>query len=97
VVEFLQKNLSHAKIELNKREAGFRLDIAIKTPTGEKIVIECDGASFHSSLEAYGRDIFRQQMIEQRCGYVFHRIRSTNWWIDQKNEEKKLLEFLRRH
>lgn len=82
-------------IELNKQEAGFRLDIAILTKAGNKIAIECDGASYHGTNQDYAWDIFRQKRIEDNCGYIFHRIWSTNWRIDQDKEIIKLTNFLR--
>ena len=64
VVDELNKILPDLKIELQKWVAWFRLDIAIETPTGKKIAIECDWANYHSSEEAYAWDIFRTSVSE---------------------------------
>ena len=75
---------------------GFRIDIVYDCglPNVPKIAIECDGAKYHSSKEAYLYDIHRQKIIESQ-GFVFHRIWSTNWWKDYKKEEDKLVRFIR--
>ena len=60
-----------------------------------RIAIECDGASYHSSNEAYAWDMFRQKHLET-YGFKFHRIWSTNWWHDPEEETRKLVEFINR-
>ncbi len=77
--------------------AGFRIDIVFdsKKPNVPKIAIECDGAKYHSSQEAYLYDRHRQKILE-RHGFVFHRIWSTNWWRNQKRELTKLIEFIKK-
>ena len=74
---------------------GFRIDIVYKSPIAgvPMIAIECDGAKYHSSNEAYLYDIHRQKILEKQ-GFVFHRIWSTNWWRSPKMEMKRLLKFI---
>jgi hypothetical protein len=60
-----------------------------------KIAIECDGAKYHSSREAYLHDIHRQKILENH-GFVFHRIWSTNWWRNPQKETKRSIEFIRK-
>lgn len=76
--------------------AGFRIDIVYdpKTVGVPKIAIECDGAKYHSSQEAYLYDIHRQKTLEKH-GFVFHRIWSTNWWRNTSKESSKLIEFIK--
>jgi very-short-patch-repair endonuclease len=76
--------------------AGFRIDMVYDTKhIGlPKIAIECDGASYHSSQEAYLHDSHRQKILEGH-GFVFHRIWSTNWWRNPQKETKKLVEFIK--
>ncbi|MCX6335617.1 MAG: GreA/GreB family elongation factor [Bacteroidia bacterium] len=57
------------------------------------IAIECDGASYHSSNEAYLWDTFRQKQLEN-YGLKFFRIWSTNWWLNPKKELSKILAFI---
>ncbi len=54
------------------------------------LAVECDGASYHSSDEAHGWDMYRQKMLE-RMGFKFHRIWSTDWWVDNQREIEKLI------
>jgi len=57
--------------------------------TGKPIIaIECDGAKYHSSNEAYAWDMFRQSRLEEQ-GFIFYRIWSTNWWYSSEKELKK--------
>ncbi|WP_417355358.1 AAA domain-containing protein [Flavobacterium sp.] len=76
--------------------AGFRIDLVYDT--GQiglpKIAIECDGAQYHSSQEAYLHDRHRQKILEAH-GFVFHRIWSTNWWRNPQKETQKLVEFIK--
>ncbi len=75
--------------------AGFRIDLVFdhKIPNVPKIAIECDGAKYHSSEEAYLYDRHRQKILESH-GFVFHRIWSTNWWRNPNREIKKMLNFI---
>lgn len=77
--------------------AGFRIDIVydpqvIGIP---KVAIECDGAKYHSSNEAYLYDRHRQKILENH-GFVFHRIWSTNWWRNSSREKSKLIDFIKK-
>lgn len=76
--------------------AGFRIDLVYDSKNSNipKIAIECDGAAYHSSQEAYLHDRHRQKMLEGH-GFVFHRIWSTNWWRNPKRETKKLVAFIK--
>lgn len=76
--------------------AGFRIDIVFdsKVPGKPRIAVECDGANYHFSHEAYLHDIYRQKILEKH-GFVFHRIWSTNWWRNSKRETDKLVSFIK--
>lgn len=68
--------------------SGFRIDFAVPHPTepGRMLLaIEADGASYHSSATARDRDRLRQQVLE-RLGWRFHRIWSTDWFLDPDTE-----------
>lgn len=96
VYEALTEHFDENKIIPQLQFAGFRIDIVYDTKhIGlPKIAIECDGAEYHSSQEAYLHDRHRQKILEEH-GFVFHRIWSTNWWRNTKKETKKLVEFIR--
>ena len=55
------------------------------------MIIECDGATYHGSTEAYAYDYFRMKQLQEN-GYVVHKIWSTNWWDEEeyKYEIEKL-------
>lgn len=98
VVDCLLNNgIPKDRIELQHKCGGFRIDIVLKSiKSGKPVVaIECDGASFHSSNEAYMWDVFRQKQLEG-YGFKFYRIWSTNWWQKQDSEIKQLLDFIRK-
>ncbi|QRM87892.1 AAA family ATPase [Lacinutrix sp. WUR7] len=96
VYEALTKHFDEKNIIPQLQFAGFRIDMVYDTKhIGlPKIAIECDGASYHSSQEAYLHDSHRQKILEGH-GFVFHRIWSTNWWRNPQKETKKLVEFIR--
>ena len=95
VYQALIENFDESKIFPQFQFAGFRIDLVYDTKRSglPKIAIECDGATYHSSHEAYLHDSHRQKILEGN-GFIFHRIWSTNWWRNQKRETKKLVDFI---
>lgn len=80
--------------------AGFFIDLAVRNPDrpGEFLAgIECDGATYHSSVSARDRDRIRQDILES-LGWRgrIYRIWSTDWFYDPRNETNKLIDFLER-
>lgn len=84
------------KITPQLKFGGFRIDIVYnpKIQGKPKIAIECDGAKYHSSKEAYLYDLHRQKILEEN-GFVFHRIWSINWFRNPKRETQRLVEFIK--
>ena len=69
-----------------------RIDFAAQHPTqpGRMVLaIEADGASYHSADNARDRDRLRQEHLE-RLGWRFHRIWSTEWFLDPDTEIAKV-------
>lgn len=97
VYEALTEHFDENNIIPQLQFAGFRIDMVYDTKhIGlPKIAIECDGAAYHSSQEAYLHDRHRQKILEEH-GFVFHRIWSTNWWRNPQKETQKLVEFIKR-
>lgn len=95
VYERLIQVLEKKHIILQYKVGGFRIDMVIdfNIQGVPKIAIECDGAKYHSSNQAYLYDMHRQRILESQ-GFVFHRIWGTNWWRNQKVECQKLLKFI---
>ena len=74
--------------------AGYRIDLAIIDKDNANryiLAIECDGATYHSSLLARDRDRLRQEVLEG-LGWKFHRIWSTDWYHVNKTAKQRLLE-----
>jgi very-short-patch-repair endonuclease len=96
VYQSLADYLGAEKLIPQLKFAGFRIDIVYdpKIIGVPKIAIECDGAKYHSSREAYLYDRHRQKILESH-GFVFHRIWSTNWWRNSSRETTKLVDFIK--
>jgi very-short-patch-repair endonuclease len=74
--------------------SGYYLDLAVRDPlhAGRYILaVECDGASYHCSLTARDRDRMRQGVLEG-LGWKFHRIWSTDWFRNRKDQSVRLKE-----
>jgi very-short-patch-repair endonuclease len=75
----------------------FRIDLAAVHPTERGrfvLAIECDGASYHSSYTARDRDRLRQQQLES-LGWRFHRIWSTDWFLNKSSEVSRVVDAFR--
>lgn len=71
---------------------GFRIDLGVRHPDrpGRYLAaVECDGATYHSSLWARERDRHRQTILEG-LGWRFHRIWSTDWFHNRAQEIQRL-------
>lgn len=69
----------------------YRIDLVAmhpQKPGRPVLAIECDGASYHSSATARDRDRLRQDHL-QRLGWYFHRIWSTDWFYNRKEETER--------
>jgi len=56
---------------------GYRIDLVIEGLKG-RIAVECDGDSWHGP-EQYEQDIYRERILK-RCGWIFWRIRGSNFY-----------------
>ena len=77
--------------------SGFKIDLGIKHKKykyGFLAGIECDGATYHSSVSARDSDIVRQKVLESR-GWNIYRIWSTDWFDNPHAELKKLDSYLK--
>lgn len=95
VYYLLAEKVGQERLQQQYPIGGFRIDLVVKSKvTGKPIIaIECDGAKYHSSNEAYAWDMFRQSRLEEQ-GFTFYRIWSTNWWYSSEKELKKLVAFI---
>jgi len=72
--------------------AKYRIDFAAQHPEqpGRMVLaIEADGASYHSAEAARDRDRLREEHL-RRLGWQFHRLWSTDWFLDPDAEVAKL-------
>jgi very-short-patch-repair endonuclease len=95
VFDYLVEYLGHKRIKTQYHCGGFRIDIVIEPviPDYPKIAIECDGAAYHCSPEAFAWDTFRQKQLEAN-GFIFYRIWSANWWENTEVEVQSLINFI---
>lgn len=97
VIEALLEHIPANRIITQFKLGGFRLDIVILNTENEPcVVIECDGKTYHKSAVAHRYDLHRQQILE-RYGLHVHRIWSTNWWRNSKQEVSNTLDFIKKH
>ncbi|MFW6002474.1 MAG: AAA domain-containing protein [archaeon] len=96
VFDYLTDYITEDRIIPQYEFGGFRIDFVIKSQkTGAPfIAIECDGAQYHDSEEAYAHDMYRQKIIEKEGGFHFYRIWSTNWWPEPRKEVESLVQFI---
>ena len=52
--------------------------------------IECDGATYHSTPSARDRDRLRQDILEDKLGWIIERVWSTDWFRDPDAELERL-------
>lgn len=72
--------------------AGYFVDIGIRHqnwPHGFVLGVECDGATYHSAKSARDRDRLRQEILEG-LGWKLHRIWSTDWFNNSRQEAERL-------
>ena len=85
------------KVDYQVGSEGFLIDLAVRDPSREGayiLAIECDGARYHSSYWARERDRMRQTLLEAK-GWTFHRIWSTDWFVNPESETKRAVEAIR--
>ena len=73
---------------------GFFIDIAVVDPErrGRYLIgVECDGATYHSSLAARDRDRIRASVL-RGLGWKLHRIWSTDWFANTDRELRRTVE-----
>ncbi|WP_196222588.1 AAA domain-containing protein [Micromonospora sp. CP22] len=73
--------------------SGYRIDLALAHPDqpGRMVLaVETDGHAYHQAHSARDRDRLRQQHLE-RLGWKFHRIWSTDWYVDPEGQTARLV------
>ena len=67
----------------------YRLDFVVENNQNQKIVIECDGDSFHGP-EQFEKDLERQTVLE-RCGWKFVRIRASEFYYNKQEAITRII------
>jgi len=94
VFDSLTMHLGKERVIMNYPFGGFRIGFVILSTDGSQpiLAIECDGASYHASEEAYMHDLYRRKLIEEEMGVPYYRTWSTNWWVDPDKEVNRIVE-----
>lgn len=97
VYQLLVQHFSPEEVTLQFSIAGLLVDLVYQDAGGHypPVAIECDGAWYPSSEEAYAHDLHRQQILEQQ-GFLFYRIWSTDWWRNHERELQRLIAFIKK-
>ena len=94
VYDYLQDYISPGRIVPQFKLGGFRVDFMIVDEQSRpKIAIECDGAQWHSGVQAYAYDLHRQRILESQ-GLNVCRIWSKTWFPDPDKEVLKVVRFI---
>ncbi|MFH1010472.1 MAG: AAA domain-containing protein [bacterium] len=83
-LELLRKNFC---IKPQFKVAGKRIDLVVEGGQA-RLAVECDGDEFHG-IDQYEQDMQRQRMLE-RCGWVFFRVRESQFIADTEAALKDL-------
>ena len=90
VAEYLGKN--GITITPQYRVGHYMIDLAVRYVGGASIAIECDGDRYHTD-ETHQADMMRQKVLE-RAGWIFFRIRGTEFYSDRVSTMQKTLQYL---
>ena len=71
--------------------ANYRIDLVVEGMKG-RLAVECDGDEWHGP-DRYESDMARQRELE-RCGWVFWRVRGSDFYRDSANALQELWETL---
>ena len=95
VGNFLREN--HFKFATQVGVEGFRIDLVVYDRGNSSRIlagVECDGARYHSSMDARDRDSLRQKILESR-GWKILRVWGTEWYRVRASAQRNLLASLK--
>jgi len=84
-LELLRRNY---QVRPQYEVAGYRIDIVVEG-LKNRLAVECDGETWHGP-EYYDRDMARQRQLE-RAGWVFVRIRESEFYTNKNNAIEKII------
>ncbi len=95
VFDYLSYFLKPECFVSNYKLGGYLIDFAITNENNKALIaIECDGAYWHNTEQAYSHDLHREKILESQ-GLQFYRIWSKSWWPDPTKEIDRILNFIR--
>lgn len=80
------------RVEPQFQVGPYRIDLVVHLENGQKLAVECDGDRWHG-LDRMQKDIDRQ-LILQRAGWEFFRIRYSHYRYQPEKSLEKLLQIL---
>ena len=96
VGDFIRNELGY-KVDYQIGEGKFRIDLGVKRREDARYLcgIECDGRIWHEGWLARHRDIWRQEILENK-GWKIYRIWSDHWYspASSKTTKEKLKNYL---
>ena len=90
---FLQIHAQGFRVLPQYEVANYRIDLVVEGLKG-RLAVECDGDEWHGP-DRYEADMARQRDLE-RCGWVFWRVRGSDFYRDATNALAELWETLER-
>lgn len=94
VYDYLTCFIKANRFVIQYKLGGYLIDFVLLDENQKPLIaIECDGASWHNTDQAYSHDLHRKKILESQ-GLHFYRIWSKSWWPDPGKEIEKLLQFI---
>jgi len=91
VFDYLTQYIDQQRIIPQYKLGGYQIDFVLLDENKKPIIaIECDGAYWHNTEQAYSHDLHRQKIFESQ-GIHFYRIWSKLWWPNPDKEIEKLM------
>lgn len=89
--ELVKKDYQQYEVHKQVKSIGYHLDLAVWSKKLQQYVlgVECDGEYWHGKLENIERDIYRQQILEDR-GWKIMRILSRDWCRNKVGEIERI-------
>ena len=97
IYNYLSDHIHEDKIVSGYQMGGYQIDFVILNDKDQPcIAIECDGALWHDSPQAYAYDLHRQRILESQNLKIF-RIWAKAWWPNPQKEIEKLRDLIQEH
>lgn len=85
-LELLRRNY---RVRPQVEVAGYRIDLVVEG-LANRLAVECDGEAWHEPAQ-FEQDMARQRQLE-RAGWIFVRIRESEFYADRKSAVRRIVE-----